>query len=70
MSEVAGLGYSGSPAFKFGAGIWNVIGIYVGEEINDRATSVSYTVREDAFRDWGPLILGISVLVELQDVFT
>ncbi len=70
MSEVAGPGCSGSPIFKFGTGIWNVIGMYMGDKINDRATSVSYAVREDAFRDWVPLILGVSMLVESQNVST
>ncbi|HEY4689090.1 MAG TPA: serine protease [Candidatus Acidoferrales bacterium] len=68
LSEVAGPGCSGSPIFKFGAGMWDVIGIYVGEKLNERATSVSYAVREDAFRDWVPGVLGIPVLAESQNV--
>jgi len=68
LSEVAGAGASGAPVCKITAPIWEVIGIYVGEKINDRATSVSYAVREEAFRDWAPIILGKSVLEESKNV--
>lgn len=77
LSEVAGSGSSGAPICKlnisplFGfikPSAWDVIGIYVGEKINDRGTSVSYAVREDAFRHWSPEILGKSVLEESQNV--
>lgn len=68
LSEVAGAGSSGAPISKPTAPIWEVIGIYVGEKVNDRATSVSYAVREDSFRDWKPTILGKSVLEESRNV--
>jgi hypothetical protein len=75
LSEVAGAGASGAPIckvtqslFKALQPIWDVIGIYAGEKTNDRATSVSYAVREDAFRDWRPEILGTSILEESQQV--
>lgn len=68
LSEVAGLGASGAPVCKITAPVWEVIGIYVGEKINDRATSVSYAVREEAFRSWVPEMLGKSVLEESQNV--
>jgi hypothetical protein len=68
LSEVAGSGCSGSPIFKFKAPIWEVIGIYVGEKTNDRATSVAYAVREESFREWRPTILGTSILLESQHV--
>lgn len=68
LSEVAGTGASGAPVFKFTAPVWDVIGIYVGERVNDRATSVSYAVREESFRSWIPEILGKSVLEESQNV--
>ena len=68
LSEVAGTGASGAPVCKITAPAWDVIGIYVGEKINDRATSVSYAVREESFRSWAPEILGKSVLEESKDV--
>lgn len=66
LSEVAGSGCSGAPVFKYTRPEWDVIGIYVGEKLNDRATSVSYAVREEAFREWEPKILGVSVFEESQ----
>jgi hypothetical protein len=50
------------------AQIYRVIGIYVGEKINERVTSVSYAVREESFRNWIPGILGKSILEESQNV--
>lgn len=69
LSEVAGSGCSGAPITKVDIpGLshlnWNVVGMYIGEKINDRGTSVGYAVREDAFRDWVPKCLGRSILVE------
>ena len=64
LSQVAGSGASGAPVCKITAPIWNVIGVYVGEKINDRATSVSYAVREESFRDWVPISLGNTVAEE------
>jgi hypothetical protein len=68
LSEVAGSGASGAPVCKFTHPVWEVIGIYVGERINERATSVSYAVREQAFRNWVPKILGKSILEESRNV--
>ena len=68
LSEIAGAGCSGAPIAKITGGVWNVTGIYVGEKTNDRATSVSYAVRSDAFYDWVPACLGRSILDEANDV--
>lgn len=68
LSEVAGTGASGAPVNKITRPAWDVIGVYVGEKINDRGTSVSYAVREESFRNWVPEILGKSVLEESQNV--
>jgi hypothetical protein len=68
LSDIAGPGCSGSPVFKFTKPIWDVVGIYVGEKINGRATSVAFAVREESFRNWAPGILGTSVLSESQKV--
>jgi hypothetical protein len=68
LSDIAGPGCSGSPVFKFTKPVWDVVGIYVGEKINDRATSVAYAVREESFREWTPEMLCTSILVESQNV--
>ncbi|MBT9161107.1 MAG: hypothetical protein DDT27_01383 [Dehalococcoidia bacterium] len=68
LSQVAGSGASGAPVCKFSAPAWEVMGVYVGEKLNDRATSVSYAVREDAFRDWTPNVLGTTVMAESRNV--
>ena len=68
LSEVAGSGASGAPVFKFSTPAWEVMGVYIGEKLNDRATSVSYAVREDSFRHWQPRILGTSVLNESMNI--
>jgi hypothetical protein len=64
VSEVVGPGCSGSPLYVNRQPFWDVIGIYVGERLNHRSTSVAYAVREDAFRDWVPSCLRVSVLTE------
>lgn len=64
LSQVAGGGASGAPVCKFTSPRWDVIGIYAGEKLNDRATSVSYAVREESFRYWKPSTLGETLLAE------
>lgn len=65
LSQIGGTGCSGSPIFKIDQfKKWRVMGVYVGERLNDRGTSVSYAVREDAIREWSPQLLGHSILVE------
>lgn len=65
LSQIGGTGCSGSPIFKIDfSNKWRVTGVYVGERLNDRGTSVSYAVREDAIREWSPQLLGHSILVE------
>ena len=65
LSQIGGTGCSGSPIFKMTpSDQLRVMGVYVGECLNERGTSVSYAVREDAIRDWSPQILGHSLLVE------
>ena len=65
LSQVGGTGCSGSPLFKVDPPRnWRVVGVYVGERLNDRGTSVSYAVREDVVRDWEPQLIGHSLLIE------
>ncbi len=52
LSQVAGAGCSGGPVIQRLPGVNRVSGIYVGERINDRATSVGYAVRIGALADW------------------
>ncbi len=65
LSSIAGEGCSGSPLFSIAPHQnWQIIGIYLGERTNDRATSVSYAVRNDGFVNWIPNELGKSLVEE------
>lgn len=64
LSEVAGSGVSGSPVFKIAPNDYGVVGIYVGEKLNERSTSVGYAVRAESFSNWVPTLLGNSVQEE------
>jgi len=68
LSQVAGPGCSGSPVFsKRGGSIWRLAGVYVGERVNDRSTSVGYAVPVKPIAEWRPDILrGRSVAEELS----
>jgi hypothetical protein len=68
LSEVVGQGCSGSPVYINRGDVWDVVGIYVGELVTERGTSRAFAVREDAFRDWKPPIIGCTVLEESQNV--
>jgi hypothetical protein len=68
LSEVVGQGCSGSPVYVNRAGVWDIIGIYVGEMLTERGTSRAFAVREEAFRDWQPSIIDRTVLEESKKV--
>jgi hypothetical protein len=68
LSEVVGQGCSGSPIYVNRSGVWDVIGIYVGEMLTERGTSRAFAVREDAFRYWQPSIIDRSILEESKEV--
>jgi hypothetical protein len=74
LSQIAGTGTSGGPVFDF-ADPMAVIGIYSAEKhipqiiaTDDKPitqlTSFSYAVRDDAFRDWRPAMLGGRTVLE------
>ena len=74
LSEIAGTGTSGGPVFDRGDPM-AVIGIYSAEKHTPRVISsgdkpvtqlisVSYAVRDDAFRDWKPAMLGGKTVFE------
>lgn len=79
LSQIAGTGTSGGPVFDL-AKPMAVIGIYSaekhtphvitsGDQPITQLTSVSYAVRDDAFRDWKPAMLGgRSILEESQNI--
>lgn len=68
LSEIGGKGCSGAPVFmKTPERAWDVLGIYVGEKLNDVSTSVSFATRADSFRDWVPSILGKTIQEESDD---
>ncbi len=71
LSAPAGRGCSGSPVMKIDqlpAPAWTVIGVYVGEKINDRDASVGFAVRAEAFCDWEPNLVENSILRESQAI--
>lgn len=74
LSQIAGPGSSGGPVFDL-ADPLTVIGIYSAEKhipqvitTDDKQivqlTSVAYAVRDDAFRDWRPALLGGTTVLE------
>ncbi len=67
LSDQAGGGCSGSPLLKrVNQETWPLIGIYLGERTNDSGVRVGYAVREEAFRDWSPDLLGQTVMAESE----
>lgn len=68
LSQVAGAGCSGSPVISRRPGQhWDLVGIYVGERTNDRATSAGYATRADALSDWAPELAGRPLRQEASD---
>ena len=74
LSQIAGTGTSGEPVFDL-ADPMQVIGIYSAEKHTPHViqmggqpvtqlTSVSYAVRDDAFRNWKPAMLGGKTVLE------
>ena len=54
---------------RVGGAPWDVFGVYTGERLNDRATSVAYAVAVDSFVKWSPSALdGKTVGDESADV--
>ena len=51
-------------------GVFDVVGIYVGELLTERGTSRAFAVREDAFRDRRPPIIDRTVLDDSLNVTT
>lgn len=67
LSEVVGQGCSGSPVYVNRGGVWDVIGIYIGEMLTERGTSRAFAAREDTFRGWQPPIIDRTVLEESRE---
>jgi hypothetical protein len=74
LSQIAGPGTSGGPVFDFAEPL-TVIAIYSAEKHTPyvitgngsqitQLTSVSYAVRDDAFRNWKPAMLGGKTVLE------
>jgi hypothetical protein len=66
LSQPAYCGCSGGPIWRHGPGkAWMVLGIYIGfrraQDPSIPFLSVGYAVREDAFRNWKPDILRVSI---------
>jgi len=69
LSDAAGGGCSGAPVLRrtaIAGGFWDVVGVYIGErQVEGRdPIRVGLAVREEAFRDWVPDVLGRSILDE------
>ena len=67
LSQVAGLGCSGGPLFGINLAQANLLlaGIYVGERLDQKATSVGYGVPFSAFGNWSPGLLGRTIRAEI-----
>ena len=48
--------------------MWDLCGVYVGERVNERATSVGYAVVLDELAEWIPALVGRSLREEANDV--
>lgn len=69
LSDVAGAGCSGSPVLHRRPGqMWELVAVYVGERVNERATSVGYAVRIEEIGEWVPELVGRSILQEANNV--
>lgn len=65
LSGVAGGGCSGSPVLDRAPGNhWDLVGVYVGERLDDRSTSVGYASRLEEMADWTPSITGRTLRAE------
>lgn len=73
LSQPAYPGCSGGPIWlrRQGSPAWHVYGVYVGfRRVHDPSipfTAVGYAVREEAFREWSPNILGRSIREEAAE---
>ena len=68
LSSVAGGGCSGSPVLRRIEGQrWDLLGVYLGERLDERSTSVGYAARLDDLGDWAPAVLGRSLTDEIND---
>lgn len=68
VSEVAGARCSGAPIYKKSSvpsvttlKIWDVIGIYIGEQTSEKIHAVGICVRSDSFANWVPAIAGLEI---------
>jgi hypothetical protein len=67
LSTAVGSGASGSPVIRKASGMYDVIGVYIGQRVTEGEDPVrlGYAARADGFRDWTPDVLeGRTVLSE------
>lgn len=67
LSQVAGAGCSGSPVINkrsLGQNAWQLVGVYIGERLDEDATSVGYAARLAELSDWKPDMLSGRTLGE------
>jgi len=70
LSIVAGEACSGSPLIVHRGKLWDIVGIYVGEDVSAPAYAVGYAATSDIFADWVPSLLGTSIRVEAATTVT
>jgi hypothetical protein len=66
LSIVAGEACSGSPLIVRRGALWDVAGVYVGEETSSPAYAVGYAAAADSFANWCPTIIGASIKCEAK----
>lgn len=68
LSQVAGAGCSGSPVIfnsPYAGQPLQLVGVYVGERLDEYSTSVGYATRLDELLNWAPGLLGRTLGEEL-----
>jgi hypothetical protein len=64
LSIVASEACSGSSVIVRRGTLWDVVEVYVGEQVSAPAYAVGYAATADSFADWTPSILGTSIRSE------
>ncbi|HWE46876.1 MAG TPA: trypsin-like peptidase domain-containing protein [Caulobacteraceae bacterium] len=65
VSQIGGACASGAPiTLRVPGKLWQVVGIYIGEQTSDARREIGIAVRVDAILDWVPRIVGSPVVHE------
>jgi S1-C subfamily serine protease len=68
LSQVAGRGCSGAPVLgsRGSSERWALAGVYVGERLDDRSTSVGFAARITELLEWSPRLIGHALPAEIS----